>query len=186
MPLQPTPRREVEAAHLQHRVDKVTVQRQRNESASRVRNLGLSIEMQDGRGLAFRGRHYGVPPVPWHMALRIIAVADRLDALGKDPNPKEWKAVHREALRLFKKLSIPKNPLDRLLWPFINPLRDASHLEVATLLGFIFGCLARDCGLDLASRYHPSTSPSSTDASPTSSPSGATEKATRAAGTTSR
>jgi hypothetical protein len=170
-----------------HRVDRVTVQRAQHEQAQRIRDLELSIHMQKGRSFTFRGRHYGVPPIPWRMVLRILALGDRLDSLGKHPSEREWKAVHREAMRIFKVLARPKDPLERLFWPFINPLSRASHAEVATLLSFTFKCLATDCGMVAReeSPLLPSTSPSSTDASPTTSQPGVTRRATRVAGRTS-
>jgi hypothetical protein len=187
VPLKPVPRREVEHAWRIARVDRVTEQRQRHEQARRVRDLELSVEMQFGRSITFRGRKYGVPPVPWTLVLRILAVADLMADLGKRPSPQLWGQVHKEAERIFKKVARPKSLLPRLFWPFLNPLRGASHLEVATLLDFIFGCLATDCGLTTRpAPSPPSTSPSSTDASPTTLRPGATEKAIRAAGPTSR
>lgn len=96
----------------------------------------------DQREFMFRGRPYRVPPVPWDLAVRLVAVQDRLRAFPPATGP---KAVLRELVtfvHLAKLLCRPAGRIRRLFWPIApNPFRKASPHEVGELMGFFSACL---------------------------------------------
>lgn len=115
----------------------------------------------DKRELVFRGRGYAVPPVPWKLAVEVLSCQTEMRRLAgrKDAEPAEAVALFRRALRLFKRLSRPVNPLRRLLWPVTrNPYRNATPREVGELLGFFSVFLT----LDASGSSNPTTAPRGT------------------------
>lgn len=132
------------------------VQRARQKHENRVRGLDLVLRLDDGRKLEFRGRHYGVPPVPWPVALRVSAALDRFQALQSKQIAKlsaeekadtlaEFTALFREIARIFKKAAFPEGRIRRLLWPLApSPINNAPPSEVVKALAFFSVCQTQD------------------------------------------
>lgn len=181
------PRREVERRWTAYRTRKIERARQKHEN--RVRGLDLVLRLEDGRKYEFRGRHYGVPPVPWPLAVRIIELQERFALLQTNPDASAWPALFSEVARIFKQATRPEGVVRRLLWPFTpSPLRNAPPVEVGKALGFFCACLTLDAMWSKGAAEHQenlrSLSTSGSGTSSPRSPSGVT-KGVRAPGTTS-
>lgn len=181
-----TPRHVIEERWRQYRLQRVERSRRRHEK--RVKGMDLVFRLDDGRKLEFRGRHYGVPPVPWKGGLRALALQEQLNALmgRKDTDLPEWYALCASVALLFNRLT-SGNILRRLLWRWWpSPFRKATISEVVQALSFFCMCVRLDAGESPTTTQGPrGTSPSTSRVSSPTSPRGATGKATLAAGSTS-
>jgi hypothetical protein len=124
------------------------VQKGRRKHENRIRGLGLVIRLDDGRKVAFRGRQYEVPPVPWPLALEVLEAEQDLAALqaSKTPRMSEWRAFQEKVCRLSRRAMRPDG-WRRWLWPILpNPFRSATSSEVGELLRFFSMCLIMDEG----------------------------------------
>jgi hypothetical protein len=170
------PRPEIERRWRDHRVRKVAASRRKHER--RVRGLDLVLSLEEGRSIEFRGRQYGVPPVPWAVALDVLAVQERFTALAASTSPAnaEWARCYKDVARLFKRAVRPVGWLRRLLWPLTpSPLRNAAPVEVGKALGFFCVCLSMDAEWSQTRTPPPhGTSPRTSPASLSISPRGAT------------
>lgn len=160
------------------------IERGERKHKNRVRGLDLVMRVGEGRKLEFRGRHYGVPPVPWAVAPLVLAAQERWSALEAEPQSKEWSALYAEVARLFKLICLPESRVRRLFWRLTpSPMRSASHLEVARALGFFSTFRRLDRGESpqaiLADLFPPATSQSSSGGSSLAFPHGATNGAVR-------
>ncbi len=168
---------------------KAVVETQRTKQRA-VKGLDIALRLDGGRKVEFRGRHYGVPTVPWPLALRITEAQERFNALCADPSPSypELAAVFKEVARLFKKVCRPVG-WRRLFWLFTpSPLNNASPLEVGMALGFFSEFRLRDLnsyGTGLIVHPPRSRSTPSSRASSRTTRSGATGKVGRARGSIS-
>lgn len=97
-------------------------------------SIGLmeAARILDRRELAFRGRPYHVPPVPWPLGAEILEVLERVT--------KSRPAIEdlKRAAVLTKQACRPVTRLDRLFWrfEFYNPFAASSRPEVGRNLGF--------------------------------------------------
>lgn len=155
----------------------------RRKHENRVRGMDLVLRLESGRQVEFRkrpetrGRRYDVPPIPWHVALEILAIQDRWNAALEDPRDPDWPAIYAEIARLFKLVCRPVSKIGRLLWPLTpSPLKNAPHVFHVRALGFFWMFRRLDSG-ESTSRIlegqRPGTSPSSSSGSPRISPSAA-------------
>jgi hypothetical protein len=156
----------------------------RHGNRAGVGGLDLVMRIGGGREIAFQGRKYGVPPVPWDVAPLVLAAQERWSAMDAEPSSPEWPALYRDVARLFKLICFPTSRLRRWLWRFTpSPLRRASHLEVARALGFFSTFRRLDRGESpqaiLADLLQSGTWPSSSHGSALASPHGATNGASR-------
>lgn len=147
----------------------------RKHENRRVRNMELVRRFDEGRKYEFRGRHYGVPPVPWPLALRVLEVQHRFAALAASGSRdlRDWAAVYRAVAKLFKKVCRPLTPLRRILWPLTrSPVYGATPREVGNALGFFCRSLALDATESQTGAPPlgtlPTTSPASSPATPDS------------------
>lgn len=179
--IKPDPRYVVEERWRKHNTARIEKSRRKHEN--RIKNLGLVLRLDDGRSLEFRGRHYGVPPVPWWAAARILQAQQDLKALsGKKLEPAVALA---ETLRIFSEITdvakdvvrpswrmTKDSSFRRWLWNKLpNPFADLPPAEVGNLLGFFSKFLEMDAVESLTSPAvrlgtSPSTSPASSHASP--------------------
>lgn len=194
--MQVVSRKEIDRRWTEWRVRQVEASRRKHEA--RVKGLDLVLRLDDGRKLEFRGRHYGVPPVPWPVAMEILRVQERFDAIraSKTPDITEWARVLKDIAKLFKKVAHPEGEgfrgrVARVLWPFTpSPIIGATFVEVGKAIGFFSMCLMLD-GRELSLRpvqpehLRPSSSTPNSGASSNGSRSGATRRGARGRGNTS-
>jgi len=131
-----TPREEVARAWREHDVAKVRAERKKR---SKVKNLGFALRLEDGRELAFRGRAYTVPPIPWDAALSLLQIEESYQNISQEDRVDllEWLRLHKSVSRLFKQVCKPKNPFLRLFWRFMsNPMLKATPAEVGSAVHF--------------------------------------------------
>ncbi len=124
------------------------VQKGRRKHENRIRGLGLVIRLEDGRTVAFRGRQYEVPPVPWPLALDILEAEEEFSALQASKHPKmsEWRAFTDKVCHLARRGLMPVG-WRRWVWRFLpNPFRSATSSEVGELLRFFSLCRIMDEG----------------------------------------
>lgn len=84
--------------------------------------------------LAYGGRVYDVPPVPFPAGIQLVELRAQLQAAT---SPAEELRALREMARVMKRLVRPRGALRRATW-FLrrNPFRHASEQEIGELLGF--------------------------------------------------
>lgn len=185
------PKAESERRWRRHYAERIDKARRKHEN--RVKGLDLVFQLFDGRKLEFRGRHYGVPPVPWPLGVKMFALQERLNALIAKPDSTlaEWEALYAEVAHLFNRLTIPEDagPLKRLLWRWWpSPARNVTIPEVVQLIGFF--CLCVTLGHGGSSTENQTTPPRGTSrstsfASPRTAPPRSTRRASLAPGSTS-
>lgn len=182
--MKPDPRHVVEERWRQYRLARIDKSRRKHEN--RIKNMGLVLRLDDGRSLEFRGRHYGVPPVPWWAAARILQAQRDLEALNskKLPPAEALAETHRifsEITDVAKDVVRPSwrmakdSRFRRWLWNKLpNPFADLPPAEVGNLLGFFSKFLEMDAVETLTSpAVRLGTSPSTSPASSLISPRGA-------------
>lgn len=160
----------------QWREERYESARQKHDNR-RVKGLDLVLRLDDGRKIEFRGRHYGVPPVPWDVSGQVLAAQQWWSDLEKDAASPQWPSLYREVARLFKLICFPVSRVRRLLWPLTpSPLLKATHLEVARALGFFSTFRRLDRGESpsaiLEELLHPETSRTNSAGSRRTSPTG--------------
>lgn len=169
------------AAYYRARVDRA---RQKHEN--RVRGLDVLMQLDDGHKVEFRGRHYGVPPVPWPLVIKTLAAQARVAELMGDPEATlaDWGTLCRSVSRLFvrvantKDIPLFRRILGRFFWR-LSPLAGATISEVVQVLSFFCVFLKLDGGLLQSPKTTqgpppPSTSPSTSPRTRKPSPTGAT------------
>ncbi len=140
----------------------------RKHENRRVKNMELVRRFDKERKYEFRGRHYGVPPVPWDPSMDVLEVQQRWSSLitSQAPDIQEWRAVHREVARLFKKIMRPEERTRRVLWPFTrSPVYGATPREVGNVLGFFLRSLRLDANESQTDEPPPPTSRTTSAAS---------------------
>lgn len=181
-----TPRQEVERRWREHDLKRIEAGRRKHEK--RIRNLGLVLRLEGGRRLEFRGRQYGVPPVPWSVAVRVQSAVEQMAELrsaGPAARWQDWAKVYREVSRLFKLATVPRHPVQRLLWRWWpSPMLRATPREVGEALSFFSVFLVLDGFENLSPAAPRGTSQPTSPGSSTPSPNGAV-KAPRSRGSTS-
>lgn len=148
------PRKEVERRWVAYHTQRIEKARRKHEN--RIRNIGLVLRLEGGRKIEFRGRHYGVPPVPWWAAALFLQAQEDLNALRTSKLPPaealaETDRIFSEIIRVAKECVRPSwrmtqdSPLRRWLWQKLpNPFADLPPAEVGNLLGFFSKFLELD------------------------------------------
>lgn len=189
------PKAESERRWREHYAERrAEIERKRSKDRARVKGAPVLRALDNGREFEFRARLYHAPPVPWGPSLDARDLQERYEALVRDaaefeeaskkhrlnpdefpppdpslaPDVEEWKAVCREAVRLFKVVFKPVG-WRRLFWFFAeSPLAHASPAEVGTAIHFFSELRIRD-EIDWLIRetaqVHPGTSPPTSTAS---------------------
>lgn len=84
--------------------------------------------------LAYRGRLYDVPPVPFLAGVRLVELRDQL---SQAETPADEVRALREIVTVMKRLIRPRGKVRRATWWLRrNPFRHASEQEIGELLGF--------------------------------------------------
>ncbi len=156
--MKPDPRHVIEERWRKYHAVRIDKARRKHEN--RIKNLGLVLRLDDGRALEFKGRAFGVPPVPWHAAARILQAQEDLNALRPKPGaPKpdpaaalaETHRIFSEIIDVAKEIVRPSwrmkkdSRFRRWLWSKLpNPFADLPPAEVGNLLGFFLKFLEMD------------------------------------------
>jgi len=118
------------------------------------RNLQAVLDLNETVYILFRGRQYGVPPVPYHEGARILDAYLRVNAIGPELTlenlPPYRDAIHELAGLLRRRLRSGGSPIRRLLFRvgFFNPLKDATDADVIELARFVSGRRTRSLGIE--------------------------------------
>jgi hypothetical protein len=167
--LAPRSEPEMLAAHAKARRQQVP---QGSKPIARPRNLEAVLALGDTEFIQFRGRAYGVPPVPLQPGIRLTqayaTARETLTALGVAPNDPQRAAAYQVAVQ----------KLPPLLWDLVrpvgrfrilcrwiglhrNPFRDASEGELLELAAFFLPRRMRS-GVQFLPMGHPQRRTSST------------------------
>lgn len=187
MVIKVTPPEQVKAAWRAH--DAQAVRTRLDSTRPSIVMADEAAALLDHRERVFRGRSYRVPPIPWPLAVKLLACQEqfRTTAARVDATPDETAALFARAVDLIKRTMQPKGPLRRLLWRIApNPFWKATPAEVGALMGFFFACLMRDgSGPMQAPTAPPGTSPTRSRPSPSGAPVGPGATGSRSRGATS-
>lgn len=162
----------MDAAHRRARFSRRRVAEASKGDAARARNLEPILSLGSVEFLEFRGRAYGVPPVPWKVGQRLnaarVAAIDALEILKVDATDTDATTSYYEAIRKIPALlwanCYPASKIDRI-WkrtPFLrylqrNPFLDASDGELLENADFFLSRRMKSGGLSLVPR--PTTTP---------------------------
>lgn len=176
-----TPEHEMLRNHERHAV------RQTLNATARPQVTGATeaATLLDRREFIFRGRAYRVPPVPWPLAAKLVAVQEQIRTLRADSDVAAVLEAFGAAAALSRKACRPAGWFRRLLWPITpNPFRRATPWEVGRHLGFFSTCLMLDGSsfVNPSSPGQPGTSSASSRPSSRATPLGAVPTASRGRG----
>ena len=131
----PTSRADMEAAHAAAKTAKAPLK-------GRTRNVRPVLDLGSTEAILFRGRAYGVPPVPWQAGQRLLDIWTRATSyrLLNDPAvQKEYFAALAPLPGLLWRLTRPVGRIPRLLHRLglhRNPFRLATEAELVELAAF--------------------------------------------------
>ena len=149
-----TPREDMERAWARHREQQT---RGRETPAAeqpppRPRNLRAILDLGTMTYFTFRGRSYGVPPLPWRLGERILdawlEVCSHGEQLQKEDLPAYYAALDRMVEAMWEATRPPgrwRRWLKRLGLAR-NPYRDATEGELAELAVFFLGRRMKSSG----------------------------------------
>lgn len=117
-------------------------------SSEEVGNVGLASDMAGPAYLIFGPHRYRVQPVPYRYGIELEEIRLKMDQLVEEKQTPEVNTqmgeLYDRAVNLFPKLVQPTFGAQRLLWRWVpNPFRNASPVDVATLLYFFCSCRMR-------------------------------------------
>jgi hypothetical protein len=124
-------------------------------------NLRSVIELGDTVYIHFRGRQYGVPPVPYAEGQRVLdaylRAKDCGEELSSEKLPQYRQAIEDLARLLPKLLRSGGSPIRRALFRigFFNPIREATEADILALAGFLLGLRMKSSGIVLVERPGP-------------------------------
>lgn len=134
--LAPRSRAEMDAAHKAARA-------QAPDPAPEARNLEPVIRFGDLEYFTFRGRAFGVPPVPWKRGLELLAImAEARAQVGRALDPvgaARYALLVEKLARLLWRCTRPAGLHRRILRRLgllRNPFLDATEGEIGALAGF--------------------------------------------------
>ena len=131
---------EMARRHAEHDAKARRAARKADGHGPTVVDMELLLSLTQARRLPWRGREYGVPPVPWRKATDLLAVAEGLAALAQGKGEDQLGAFRRLARQFeqaAKAVVVPEGRVRRALWRWWpNPFRSATHEEIGWLLGF--------------------------------------------------
>ncbi len=146
MPVHPPPREVIEVFLAEQR-QKAEAEEREARIKARIKNVEPAIALGKPALLCFHRWRFHVPPVPFEEGLELQALRLRIqkfETLQQDTPEvlEEMRSIYRDAAALYKRLVRPRG-LMRLSWPFLNPFKHATFMEVAQLLGFFCACRMR-------------------------------------------
>lgn len=162
------------------------------EPPKRHRNVREVLDLGTVTYISFRGRQYGVPPLPWKEGERLLdaylEVREFEGDLAREDLRRYFDAVERIAKILWKNvrpLGFARRFLKRLRL-LRNPFRDATEGEIGELAVFFLGRRTRSSGFAPPARAPRATSSRTSPSSSRSSPAGSETTASPSrSGTTS-
>lgn len=113
-----------------------------------IGNVGLASDLTGPAYLVYGRHRYRVPPVPYKLGIELEEIRLKMDQLTTDEMTVEQNVqlgeLYTRAVALFPKLVKPTFGIQILLWRVAsNPFRNASPLDVATLIYFFCSCRMR-------------------------------------------
>lgn len=147
--IRPMGREEVKA-NWDRRRARVRVERSHQPPPPRPVNVRQVLDIGTLVYFQWRGRSFGVPPMPWKQGAQLMDVYLLAQSLGEtinSQNAERYYAALQEMARIMWKCTRPVGMFRRLLKRLRilgNPYRKASEKELAELAVFFLGCRMRE------------------------------------------
>jgi hypothetical protein len=138
MIIRPTQRADMDAAHARARATKKI----KTAESTRPWNVDVVLDLGNAVFFHFRGRAYGVPPLPWRQGQRMLSLytagLQYKSPLSPDDAPKYFRIINQLAKLLWKNCYPTSLPLRVLRWFGLmpNPFRLATEQEIAEHTNF--------------------------------------------------
>ena len=122
------------------------------------RNVQAVLDLKETVYVTFRGRQYGIPPVPYDEGHRILEAYLRVEACGEeitlDTLPVYRDAIATLARLLRRRLRTGGSSLRRFLYRlgFFDPMKEATDADVLGLAVFLLGRRTKSSGVELLDR----------------------------------